>query len=120
MSDETIRYATEISLEAERKLGAILAEAPKNEGRAGMGRLSLGGTETEPPKDETPTLAELGHHQETSARAQKLSAILLVVPKQNRQNTTRQASRPCRVTNPIGAKCMRRRWMRRMRRTKRF
>ena len=61
-----------------------------------------------------------GITKKTSVRAQKLCAILLVVPKQNRQNTTRQASRPCRVTNPIGAKCMRRRWMRRMRRTKRF
>ncbi|MBI2801867.1 MAG: hypothetical protein HYX63_16590 [Gammaproteobacteria bacterium] len=53
MSEETIRHATEISLDAERKLGAILADSPKNEGTL------LRGTEIE-PREKTPTLAELG------------------------------------------------------------
>ena len=62
MSDETIRDATEISLEAERKLGAVLAEAPKNQG-AIPGKI---GTKSVPVLDETPTLADLGISKKTS------------------------------------------------------
>lgn len=76
LSDETIRYATEISLYAERKLGAILAEAPKATGTAGTlrGKNASGGSVLVPPEDETPTLADLGITKKTSARAQKLAA----------------------------------------------
>lgn len=75
LSEETIQHATAIKLDAERKLGAILRDTPKNEGRAGMGRPSLGGTQAEPPKEQPPTLAELGIDKKTSARAQKLAAL---------------------------------------------
>ena len=64
LSEETIRYATEISLDAERKFGAILSDAPKNEGTLRRGSILV-------PREETPTLAELGISKKTSARAQK-------------------------------------------------
>lgn len=68
LSEDTILYATEIRLDAERKLGSILANAPKNQGTLSRG------TKLE-PRDETPTLAELGINRKTSSRAQKLAKL---------------------------------------------
>lgn len=68
LSDETIQYAHEIRLDAERKLGEILKAGPKNEGAL------LRGTKEE-PRDDTPTLAELGIDKKTSARAQRLAEL---------------------------------------------
>ncbi len=75
LGQEAIRHATEIKLRAERKAGEILAATPKNEGRAGAGRPPLGSTEQEPPKDSTPTLADLGVTKKESSRYQKLAAL---------------------------------------------
>lgn len=73
LGKETVRYATEITLEAERKLGEALAATPKNAGTAGKGRPKKGGTKTVPPKNDTPTLADQGIDKKTSARAQQLA-----------------------------------------------
>ena len=40
--------------------GEMLKDMPKNEGTAGKGRPSLGGTKMEPPKVQPPTYSELG------------------------------------------------------------
>lgn len=77
LSVETYNYAAEIRLRAERRLGEILRETPKNEGRAGMGRPSLGTTKTEAPKPApiVPRLADVGITYKQSSRAQKLAKI---------------------------------------------
>lgn len=67
---EVIAHANSIRLDAERKLGSILAATPKNEG----GRPAITGADAVPVSD-TPTLAELGIDKKTSARAQRLSAL---------------------------------------------
>lgn len=67
LGDEAVRYATEISLDAERKLGQMLRETPKNAGARGIGVSGV------PP--EYPTIAELGIDKKTSARAQRLADL---------------------------------------------
>jgi len=49
-------------IRAERRLGELLAESPKAKGTKGQlrGRDSSGGSKTEPPENDTPTLAESG------------------------------------------------------------
>jgi|GEM_PF-6312168 len=74
LSDETIGYAHALRVEALRRLGEMLAQAPKNEGRAGAGRPKLGGSAVEPPKDPTPTLRDSGLDKKTSMVAQRLPA----------------------------------------------
>jgi hypothetical protein len=65
------RYVTDAKrIQTERKLGTMLREMPKATGTAGQGRPALGGTITEPPKDNSPTLAELGIDKKLSSRAQ--------------------------------------------------
>lgn len=54
---------------AERRLGEILAAMPKASGSAGTGRPTLGGTKSEPPKSDAPTLADIGIDKKTSSRA---------------------------------------------------
>jgi len=56
-------------------MGEFLKAMPKNEGRAGAGRPSLGSAHAEPPKSETPTLAEIGITKKQSHVAQKLASI---------------------------------------------
>lgn len=77
-------------MKAKRRLGQILANAPKAKGTKGTakGKNSSGGIKLEPPEDETPTLSELGISKKTSSRAQILAAIpeeqfeaALVVPE---------------------------------------
>lgn len=72
MSAETIRYAEWLRLDAERKLGEILAAMPKNQGAKGS---TVTGTKREPVKDDTPTLADLGIDKKTSSRAQQLATL---------------------------------------------
>lgn len=74
LSQETIRYATEIRLDAERKLGAILRDAPKRGPEHPSGGGSSGG-ERVPLPDAPPTLADLGIIKNTSVRAQKLAEL---------------------------------------------
>ncbi len=73
---EAYNYAAEIKLRAERRLGEILKEVPKNEGRAATGPR---GTKTEPRKrdQQPPTLAESGLTKKQSSKAQKFAAGLL-------------------------------------------
>lgn len=66
---EMIQRTKSVKLQAERKLGEILAAMPKNEG----GRPLKTGAKPEPVI--TPTLADLGIDKKVSARAQKLAAL---------------------------------------------
>ena len=68
LSEETIRYANEIKLEAERKLDAVLASAP---GTGGQPYQASTGSCAAPVE----TLADLGIDRKTSARAQKIAAL---------------------------------------------
>lgn len=63
-----------LRLQAERRLGEMLRDMPKATGTAGMGRPSLGGSTSEPPKTEM-TLAEIGIDKKVSMRAQRLAAL---------------------------------------------
>lgn len=74
LSEETIHYATALKLDAERKLGEILREAPKATGGEHGGRRPLDGARAE-PSNPTPTLRDLGIDKKTSARAQRLAAL---------------------------------------------
>jgi len=66
--------AAEIRIRAERRLGELLAEAPKNPGtRTKGGGSGAGGTVAEPPA--IPTLDEQRIGKKLSARSQKLAAI---------------------------------------------
>lgn len=64
---EMIQRTKSVKLQAERKLGEILAAMPKNAGARGVGVSGV------PP--ENPTLADLGIDKKVSARAQKLAAL---------------------------------------------
>lgn len=61
-------HAAEIKIRAERRLGEILAEMPKNKG------VRLGGDTMSPPGDE-PTLAELDIEKKQSSRWQQMADI---------------------------------------------
>jgi N6-adenosine-specific RNA methylase IME4 len=65
-------HAAEIRLRAERRGGELLAAMPKNRGTAGAGRPPLGGYIVSPPKDDTPTLAEV--FDKTPAAAKSAAA----------------------------------------------
>ena len=66
--------AAEIRLRAERRLGEILRDTPKNPGsRTIGGGEGAGGAIAEPPA--TPTLSDLGIDKKLSSRAQKLAAV---------------------------------------------
>lgn len=73
---EMIQRAKSVKLQAERKLGEILAAMPKATGTRGSfnGRDSSGGSVRVPPENQT-TLADLGIDKKVSARAQKLAAL---------------------------------------------
>jgi len=64
--------AAEIRIRAERGLGELLAETPKNKGAQGS---VVTGAKKEPVMDETPTLADMGVDKKLSARSQKLAAV---------------------------------------------
>lgn len=70
--------AGRVRVKAEKKLGDKLREFPKAKGTRGQlkGRTSSGGTKSEPPENNGPTLAEIGiKDKKRSAQAQKLAAI---------------------------------------------
>lgn len=70
---EMIQRAKSVKLQAERKLGEILAAMPKNTGAKG----NPGGRGCAVPDENRtlPTLADLGIDKKVSARAQKLAAL---------------------------------------------
>jgi|SRR6185295_77051 len=70
-----IDHATELKLRAEIRAGELLAEMEKNKGARGQGRPRLGGGTEQPPKDETPTLKDLGVTKTQSSRWQQLAAL---------------------------------------------
>ena len=70
---ETTNRCTAFQIKAERNLGIILARTPKAKGTRGQGRPNLGGNKSEPPKDTTPTLEQLGISKKTSATSRKLA-----------------------------------------------
>lgn len=61
-----IDFAHSIKIEALRKVGEMLKDTPKNSGTIRRG------TKSE-PRDETPTLTDLGLDKKTSSIAQKLA-----------------------------------------------
>jgi N6-adenosine-specific RNA methylase IME4 len=67
--------AGEVWIEAENKLGRELARIGPATGVSLKGRDAFGGAIIEPPKDDTPTLAELGIPKKRAARAKKLASI---------------------------------------------
>lgn len=75
MGEEAIQHCRGYALEAERRMGEMLAAAELNRGTAGQGRPKKGGNAIEPPKDETPTLAELGVSKRESSEAQALASL---------------------------------------------
>lgn len=69
--------AAEIRLRAERRLGEILRETPKNPGIAGAAGPGRGNKNPVPEGDRVlaPTLSDLGIDKKLSSRAQKLAAV---------------------------------------------
>jgi len=69
MGREAIRYATSYAIQAERKMGEMLASTE----RAPVGRKRIGTPEV--PISDVPTLTEMGITKNESSRAQKLATI---------------------------------------------
>lgn len=72
---ELLKWATEIKVRAERRAGQLLAEMPKARGVVLSGKDSIGGTIVVPPKNDAPTLSEMGVSKNESSRWQKLASI---------------------------------------------
>ena len=70
LTQETVDFALEIRLRAERDLGEVLARTPKHKGRLKRGSAVPEGNYPEPS-----TLAELGITKQFSSQAQKLAAV---------------------------------------------
>lgn len=68
-SIDTVNRAVEVKIHAERRMGELLAQQPKNEG----GRPAKTGNQDEPVS--APTLSDLGISKKESSRAQKLAAL---------------------------------------------
>lgn len=75
LSAEAVNYAAEIKIRAERLLGEMLQQTPKNTGIRLNGRDTFGSTVMEPPKVLAPTLAEIGITKKQSSRAQQLASL---------------------------------------------
>lgn len=72
-----VNWATEIQKRAERRVGELLKEMPKNVGVKGTKKSSatISGPQKVPVMDETPTLEHLGISKNDSSTWQKLAAI---------------------------------------------
>jgi hypothetical protein len=70
---------TGLKLEAEKRLGEMIAEQKRTvglaKGTAGQGRPKIGTPQPEAPKSNLPTLASQGIDHKLSARSQKLAAL---------------------------------------------
>lgn len=74
LGEEASNLATSIKIEALRKLGGMLEQTPRASGVKKAGTV-LGGSKVELPKNDAPTLAELGLTKKESALAQKLNML---------------------------------------------
>ena len=74
LGEEASNLATSIKIEALRKLGGMLEQTPRASGVKKAGTV-LGGSKLELPKNDAPTLAELGLTKKESALAQKLNTL---------------------------------------------
>ena len=63
--------AAEIRIRAERRLGQMLADTPKNTGAAGVGPIAVVSVDSNSP----PTLGEMGISRDLSSRAQAIASI---------------------------------------------
>jgi len=73
LGQDAVQHARSIELEAMRRLGELLAGAPKNKGSKGQLNGSFsGGFISVPPEDTAPTLAELGVEKRISSLSQQL------------------------------------------------
>lgn len=77
MGEEAIQYARSYALEAERRMGQLLAKRDPPKGTAGTlrGKDTSGGYILLPPEAQELTLAELGLTKRESAEAQKLAEL---------------------------------------------
>ena len=89
LGQESIDFAHAVQVEAMRRLGEILREAPKAAGTKGRGRPFLGGARREPPNSRTqpPTLKEIGLTKKESSIAQTLADLPAAQFDQVRANT---------------------------------
>lgn len=71
LGEEAVQLARSIELESMRRLGELLADAPKNKGASG----TISGSKKVPVMDETPTLAELGVDKKISFLSQQLARM---------------------------------------------
>lgn len=74
LGEEASNLATSIKIEALRKLGGMLEQTPRASGVKKAGTV-LGGSKVELPKNDAPTLAELGLTKKESALAQRLNTL---------------------------------------------
>jgi N6-adenosine-specific RNA methylase IME4 len=75
MGEEAILYARSYALEAERKMGAMLAATDRAINKPGPGRGKAGQQALPALSDSPPTLAELGISKNDSSNAQRLAEI---------------------------------------------
>ena len=74
LGDEAIQYCRSYALEAERKMGEMLKETERARGALLVGR-DIGGAPRVLPKDDSPTLADLGLTKKESSEAQMLADL---------------------------------------------
>jgi hypothetical protein len=75
LGEDIADQAAAIKVEALRKLGQMLKVTPKASGQLVAGKDRFGGTRQGPPKNDVPTLADLGISKNQSAIAQKLAEL---------------------------------------------
>ena len=77
LSIEASNNATEIKIRAEKLMGDMLRESPKNNGTKGQlnGRNSSGGVEVDTAREDTPTLADIGLTKKQSSQFQQIASI---------------------------------------------
>jgi N6-adenosine-specific RNA methylase IME4 len=75
LGEEAIQYARSYALEAEIKMGEMLAQTERAKGTDRAGRPKKIDSTRELPSNPQPTLSELGIGKKESSRAQKLAAL---------------------------------------------
>jgi hypothetical protein len=76
MAQEHVSEAQTFEIDALRQLGDMLKATERAKGTAGKGNPDwLGGSKTEPPSNDAPTLSDLGINKKTSSLAQKLATL---------------------------------------------